>query len=191
MEANVLGMPIEFEPRPGVFSPEAPDAGTLALLRAAHIEPGAHEKVLDLGCGWGLVGIYCARLLGQEHVSMLDVDPLAVECARANCRLNGLDALTPIVSDAYDALDDAGFTLILSNPPYHADFSVPRRFIEKGFNRLRLGGRLMMVTKRRDWYKNKLISVFGGVRIEEADGYFVFTAVKRSPTYASKRGRGV
>ena len=189
MQVDVLGVPIEFAPREGVFSPGAPDAGTLAMLRAARLQPGAPEKVLDLGCGWGLVGIYCAKLLGQQSVTMLDVDPVAVECARANCLLNGLSDLRLIVSDAYDALDDAGFTLIMSNPPYHADFAVPRRFIEKGFNRLKLGGRLMMVTKRKDWYKNKLISVFGGVHIEEADGYFVFTAEKRSTRYASGRAR--
>ena len=124
---------------------------------------------------------------GPEYVTMLDIDPTSVDCARRNCLLNGLDALHPIVSDAYDALDDAGYTLILSNPPYHADFAVARRFIEKGFNRLKLGGRMMMVTKRRDWYRNKFISVFGGVKIDEIDGYLVFTGIKKSPSYVKGR----
>ncbi len=70
-------------------------------------------------------------------------------------------------------------------------------FIEKGYNRLRLGGRLLMVTKRREWYKRKLISVFGGVRIREAKGYFVFEAEKRQPCYTNtnknmrKRGNDI
>lgn len=187
MHTEVLGMQIEFEPREGVFSPGTADTGTLAMLKVAGLKAESPEKVLDLGCGWGIVGIYLAKLWGQEHVTMLDIDPLAVDCARKNCRLNGFDALTPIVSDAYDSLDDAGFTLILSNPPYHTDFAVAKKFIEKGFNRLKVGGRFMMVTKRRDWYKNKLISVFGGVKIEEIDGYFVFTAIKKSPERAAKR----
>ena len=187
MQVEWMGQTLTMQTDPGLFSPQHPDRGTLAMLSWVKFQPG--QKILDLGCGWGLVGIYCAKLLGQQSVTMLDVDPVAVECARANCLLNGLSDLRPIVSDAYDALDDAGFTLIMSNPPYHADFAVPRRFIEKGFNRLKLGGRLMMVTKRKDWYKNKLISVFGGVHIEEADGYFVFTAEKRSTRYASGRAR--
>lgn len=193
MQIDVLGRDITFEPCPGVFSPDAADRGTLAMLSAAQLEPDAPQKVLDLVCGWGLVGIYCALMWGPGYVTMLDVDPAAVDCARRNCALNGLDALKPIVSDAYDALDDAGFDLILSNPPYHADFAVARRFIEKGFNRLRLGGRMIMVTKRRDWYKNKFISVFGGVKIDEIDGYLVFTGIKNSPSYARRRasGRGV
>ena len=45
---------------------------------------------------------------------------------------------------------------------------------------------MYMVTKRKDWYKNKLISIFGGVRIHEIDGYYVFEADKRSTSYARK-----
>ncbi|MCX7773218.1 MAG: methyltransferase, partial [Clostridia bacterium] len=59
-------------------------------------------------------------------------------------------------------------------------------FIEKGFNRLAPKGRIVMVTKRDTWYRNKLTAIFGGVKVHEVDGYFVFTAEKRSMTYASK-----
>ena len=62
-----------------------------------------------------------------------------------------------------------------------------KKFIEKGFNRLRVGGRMLMVTKRRDWYLNKLRAIFGGVRVREIDGYFVFVAEKRGTQYAQKR----
>lgn len=74
----------------------------------------------------------------------------------------------------------------LSNPPYHTDFRVAKHFIEKGFNRLAIGGKMVMVTKRRDWYKRKLIAIFGGVQIREVDGYYVFLSEKRSAVYAGK-----
>ena len=90
-----------------------------------------------------------------------------------------------VLSDGFSAVDEAGFDLILSNPPYQSDFSVAKRFIEKGFNRLKVGGKMMMVTKRLDWYRNRLRAVFGGVRVEQVDGYFVFTAERRSLSYAS------
>ena len=62
------------------------------------------------------------------------------------------------------------------------------RFIEKGFNRLKIGGRMVMVTKRRDWYRNKLIAIFGGVKVREIDGYFVFEAERRDLRYANRSG---
>ena len=104
----------------------------------------------------------------------------------ANARLNGVPGVRVLLSDGLRGIDDAGYTLILSNPPYHTDFSVARHFIEKGFNRLALGGRMMLVTKRREWYRNKLIAIFGGVQVQEVDGYFVMTAEKRGRDYANR-----
>jgi len=90
-------------------------------------------------------------------------------------------------SDGFKDIDEKDFTLIFSNPPYHMDFSVPKEFIEKGFNRLAIGGKMYMVTKRKEWYKNKLISIFGGVKITEKDGYYVFMAEKKINGYSSKK----
>ena len=172
---------IELETENGLFSPRAIDRGTRAMLGRAVIAPGM--RVLDLGCGTGVVGIYCAHFTAPENVFMIDISPLAVETARKNAARNGL-ALSASVSDGFRDFAETGFDLILSNPPYQTDFAVARHFIEKGFNRLKIGGRMMMVTKRRAWYENKLRSVFGGCRVEEADGYFVFTAEKRDAAYA-------
>ena len=90
------------------------------------------------------------------------------------------------VGDALDAVPDRAFDRILLNPPYQTDFAVAKRLILKSFNRLEIGGRLLMVTKRRDWYFNKLKSVFGGARVQSDDGYFVFEAERRSRQYAQK-----
>ena len=87
------------------------------------------------------------------------------------------------------AVSDTGFDWILSNPPYHTDFNVAKLFIEKGFNRLKIGGHMVLVTKRKEWYKNKMVSIFGGVRICEQDGYFVFTSEKKSDKYANKMSK--
>ena len=157
------------------------------MLSAVGFEPGM--RVLDLGCGCGVVGILAARKCGAENVVMCDIDPAAVACARENAAANGVPGVECVVSDGLKGVDRAGFDLILSNPPYQTDFKVAKGFIEKGFNRLRIGGRMWMVTKRLDWYKNKLASVFGGVRVREIDGYHVFEAERRQPNYASKGKR--
>ena len=62
-----------------------------------------------------------------------------------------------------------------------------KHFIEKGFNRLIVGGKMVMVVKRRTWYENKLKAIFGGCRVTEKYGYFVFVAEKRSMQYAGKK----
>ena len=183
--AELMGHRLELETHPKLFSPGHADRGTLAMLSVAHLSPGM--KVLDLGCGCGVVGLLAARKCGAENVWLVDIDPLAVHTARENADQNGVSGVHCVVSDGLRQLDASGFDLILSNPPYQSDFSVAKRFIEKGFNRLKVGGRMLMVTKRREWYKNKLVAIFDGVKIREIDGYYVFEAVRRSPEYANRR----
>lgn len=185
LEAEILGQRVSLETRPGLFSPGHIDRGTLAMLSHVEISPGM--RIMDLGCGCGVVGVVAAKIAGEENVFISDVDPMAVETARRNAERNGVGGAHVCVSDGFRDVDASGFDLILSNPPYQADFSVAKGFIEKGFNRLKIGGRLYMVTKRREWYRNKMIAVFGGVEIRETDGYFVFIAERRSLKYANRR----
>lgn len=184
-QALLWNQPLEIETTEGLFSPRGADAGTLSMVSAVELESG--QKLLDLGCGAGLVGIAAAKVLGEENVWMTDVDPAAVRCAAENAKRNGVENVHLCCGDALDAVDASGFDWILSNPPYHADFSVAKKFIEKGFNRLKLGGKLVMVVKRELWYRNKLTAIFGGVRMQEIGGYFVFTAEKRSERYAPQQ----
>ena len=181
--ANVLGEKLSLETCAGLFSPEHVDRGTLAMLSAAVLTPGM--KVLDLGCGCGVVGIAAAKKCGAENVWMLDANPLAVDTAARNAERNGVSGVHIVLSDGFRTLDEAGFDLILSNPPYQSDFSVAKHFIEKGFNRLRIGGSMVMVTKRLEWYRNKLRAVFGGVHVRQIERYWVFEAQRRQERYAN------
>ena len=115
---------------------------------------------------------------------MLDNDPIAVEYASTNARLNEVGGVTIVRSDGFTDFREAAFSKMLCNPPYHADFEVAKHFILKGFNRLTVGGTLYMVTKRKDWYRNKLRSIFGGARMHCVGSYFVFEADKTSANYA-------
>jgi len=185
IEATLMGETLSLRTAPGLFSPGHVDRGTAAMLSVAEFAPGL--KVLDLGCGCGVVGLLAAKKCGPENVWLLDIDSQAVDIARQNAVENGVPGVTCVVSDGLSALNETGFDLILSSPPYQSDFKVAKAFIEKGFNRLKLGGRMLMVTKRRPWYENKLRAIFGGVKVREIDGYFVFEAQRRSPHYAKLR----
>jgi 16S rRNA (guanine1207-N2)-methyltransferase len=179
---------LTFETASSSFSPLGIDEGTLAMLSAIDFVPQGENrhKLLDLGCGYGVVGIYAAKIIGAQNVIMSDICGEAVALARKNAELNGVGGVKIILSNGFQSITDSGFSLILSNPPYHADFSVPKHFIEKGFNRLKIGGKMLMVTKRKDWYKNKFTAVFGGVKTLEIDEYYVFCAEKRSINYRKK-----
>jgi 16S rRNA (guanine1207-N2)-methyltransferase len=188
IQTNILGIDLKLETTEKLFSPGRVDDGTLAMLR--QVQFGPDDKVLDLGCGYGAIGVVVAKLIGPETVFLLDSDPLAITYAAKNLKLNGVDCAHCVLSDGFRSLSETGFTKILCNPPYHTDFSVAKHMIEKGFNRLAIGGALWMVTKRDTWYRNKLSAVFGGVRLHSVDGYYVFEAIKMSATYANRNGSG-
>lgn len=185
IETVIHDVSLTLNTEPTLFSPNRPDAGTLAMLKCVDFQPT--DRVLDLGCGYGLVGILAAHFCAPENVFLTDVDPVAVRCAEANAKRNQVEGVQVIQSDGFRDFQETGLTRILSNPPYHTDFSVPKHFIRKGFNRLVVGGQMHFVTKRDVWYRKSLMSVFGGCRVQSVDGYFVFTAEKRSETYAKRR----
>ena len=182
---TVKGIPLKLNTTPALFSPNQIDKGTQAMLSV--VDFSTENKVLDLGCGYGVVGIVAAKIIGANNVIMSDVCEEAVKMARENAITNNVDEIQIILSDGFKNIEESDFTLILSNPPYHTDFSVPKHFIEKGFRCLAIGGKMVMVVKRRDWYKNKLIAIFGGVKIDGIDDYFVMTAEKRSSYFANSK----
>ncbi|MEA3140592.1 MAG: rRNA (guanine1207-N2)-methyltransferase [Gammaproteobacteria bacterium] len=188
IRASIGDSDVELETDSRLFSPREVDAGTLAMLSC--VQFSAKDKVLDLGCGYGVVGIVAAKQIGAERVFMIDNDAVAIEIASSNARINGVDGITVVQSDGFRDFAEIGFTQILCNPPYHADFGVPKHFVHKGFNRLDVGGRLWMVTQRTVWYRNKLKAIFGFVREHSNPPYTVFEATKTSASYAkTTRGR--
>jgi len=85
---TINGVDLIFETDNTVFSPSNIDKGTLAMLSAA--EYSSNDKVLDLGCGYGVVGIYIAKQIGYQNVVMSDVDINCVELSVKNAELNGV-----------------------------------------------------------------------------------------------------
>ena len=183
IKQEIYGYQFSFITDDKCFSPKAIDKGTYFMLTRYIPEKG--QKVHDLGCGYGVVGIACAKITGEENVFMSDIKHL--QLASENAVLNGVPQINIVKSDGYKSFPETNFDTILCNPPYHSDFSVPKHFIEKGFNRLNIGGRMFFVVKRLEWYKRKFISIFGGVKVfREADGYFVLAAEKKMNNYKLK-----
>ena len=178
---TVAGVEVEIETDPTLFSPRRLDQGTRHLIESTTFTEA--ERVLDLGCGAGVVGIVAAKH-GAE-VTALDNDATAVELTRANAARNGVE-VDVVSSDGFRHLSTSGFDQVLVNPPYHADFAVPKHFIEKGFNRLVIGGAMRLVTQRQRWYRRKLAAIFGGARELDCAPYTVFVAERRQASYAAR-----
>lgn len=184
ISVEIKSVALKFQTDATIFSPKAIDSGTLAMLSV--VDFSTADKVLDLGCGYGVVGILASKLIGGKNVIMCDISEKAVEYAKINAELNQVSDVDIRVSDGFKNIPNKDFTVILSNPPYHTDFSVAKHFIEAGFHRLIVGGRMVMVTKRLEWYKNKLSAVFGGVKVYDINGYYVFVAEKRKKAVKGK-----
>ena len=186
MRETIHGIELDIITDHEVFSPNSVDVGTKAMLSFVNLQPS--DKVLDLGCGSGVVGIWVAKQIGAFSVTMTDIHPKAIQCSRENAIRNQVsEGITIVLGDALMEIPDADYTLILSNPPYHVDFSVPKQFIEQGYKKLAMCGRMLMVVKRKDWYQNKLTTVFGGVKVYEKDGYYILEAQKRQKRLAPKK----
>lgn len=162
---EIKGITLKFETDEKLFSPSSIDIGTITMLSQIGFQ--STDKVLDLGCGYGVVGILASKLIGENNVTLCDISDDAIRLSKINADINEVSNLKVIKSNGLENIIDNDFTLILSNPPYHVDFSVPKQFIEMGFKKLAIGGKMVMVTKRKDWYKNKLTSIFGGTKVVE------------------------
>lgn len=171
---RLLGLDLRVESLPGNFSPQGLDRGTRAMLEEAQIPAGG--RVLDLGCGYGVVGVVASQL-GAGEVVYIDDDLTALVATRRN--LENLDLDGELVHSHHPFVLMGKFACILINPPYHSDYSVAKSFLNFAVHRLEEGGWLYLVVKKPDWYVRKLRTLLGGGRVLEQDGYTVIAAQKR------------
>jgi 16S rRNA (guanine1207-N2)-methyltransferase len=166
--------------RPGVFSWREVDAGTRLLLESLPVR--ATDQVLDVGCGSGLVGMVAARQAVKGAVTLVDVDALAVECARATLARNGI-AAPVLFGDGLAAVAGQRFTLIVSNPPFHSGHAVSPDMVEAlipdAHAALERHGRLVVVANRFLPYERLMAGLFGSVTtLAETSQYRVLQAEK-------------
>jgi 16S rRNA (guanine1207-N2)-methyltransferase len=174
--------------RPGVFSHRRIDAGARQLLAAADVRPGA--RVLDIGCGAGVVGLALAAREPSAAVYAVDSNARAVACAAGGAALNGLDNVTAALNSTGEYCDANSFDLAVANPPYYADFRIAELFLRAAHRSLRDGGRLLVVTKDPDWYGVAMTPRWDQVECLPSKRYHVVSAIKRFVTMPAERLSG-
>ena len=163
----------------GLFSPREVDEGSELLLR--YIEVNENDDCLDLGCGYGVIGLTLARLAPAGHTTLVDKDFVAVEYARKNAATNGLANVEVMLSNGFDQIRDRQFDVIASNIPAKVGNELMSLFFYDAFTQLRPGGRIYVVTINglREYIKRVFREQFGNyTKIKQGAHYTVALASK-------------
>ncbi|MHA6603112.1 class I SAM-dependent methyltransferase [Aerococcus urinae] len=173
----VDGRTYEFITDSGVFSRGRLDYGTRVMLEALLKEGKTYHKILDLGCGYGPVGVVLGDHYPEAHLDLVDVNERALALAKENLALNQVDSANFYLSSAYEGLSDHDYDLIITNPPIRAGKKVVHAFIEGAYDYLEAGGDLVVVIQKKQGApsaKKKMEEVFNNVtEIDRDKGYWV------------------
>lgn len=167
--------------RPGVFAWRGLDPGTQLLLEVLPVR--VTDEVLDVGCGYGIIGLHAARRAAKGWVTLVDVDILAVDCARRTLAHEGVERAEVLLGDGLAAVAGRRFSLIASNPPFHSGHETSSEMIEalvrEAYAALEPRGRLVVVANRFLPYDRLLGAVFGAVEtLARTPQYHVLCAEK-------------
>ena len=167
------GVPMTFWTDAGVFSKGEIDRGSLTLLKA--IPKDLSGRILDLGCGWGLIGTVIGKTRRDVRVVLCDVNERAVELSRRNLKENGVDGEV-ILSDGFTSLDGT-FDAVVTNPPIRAGKSVIYRLFKEAADRLSPEGRMYLVIRRQQGAESALKylnTVFSEAKaVDKSGGFWV------------------
>ena len=178
-DAQLRGFNFSFSSTWGLFSPKSIDSGTRLLIN--HLEVNAGNTCLDLGCGYGAIGLVMAKLSGNGKVYLVDKDFVAVEHAVKNIQRNRMRNCEALLSNAFSHVPDAKFDVIASNLPANAGKEQMRIILLEARNYLKPTGRLYVVTTAglREFMKRNFKQVFGNYRKLKQSGTHVVSLAVR------------
>lgn len=164
-----------------VFSKGTVDFGSRVLIDAFDDTNLPEGDILDVGCGYGPIGLSLAHSTGR-HVEMVDVNERAVELAKENADLNGIKHVTVYPSNIYEKVERTDFAAVVSNPPIRAGKSVVHGIIEESYDKLVKSGTLTIVIQKKQGApsaKKKMEEIFGNAEVVAKEkGYFIIVSEK-------------
>ena len=177
LRVDLLGEKMTFLTDAGVFSKKMVDFGSQLLLKCLEVDEG--ETVLDVGCGYGPLGLSLAKAYGVQ-ATMVDINNRALDLARQNAERNKVEA-TIFQSNIYEQVEGK-FDHVISNPPIRAGKQVVHEIIEKSKDFLATDGDLTIVIQKKQGApsaKSKMEEVFGNCEVVKKDkGYYILRSVK-------------
>jgi len=180
MDVKIQNIPFVFYTDRGVFSKEKIDFGTLLLCKHVEIDSD-HSHIIDLGCGYGVLGIYAAKKYPQSTVTMLDINQRAIDLAQQNIKENKIENASASVSHLFENVKEKA-DLILTNPPIRAGKTTVFKIYEQAYKMLNVGGVLRVVIQKKQGAPSsleKLKQLFQNAHIIDRDkGYWILSATK-------------
>ncbi len=149
MPLSVLGRSVVVATKPGIFSWDGLDTATALLIEAMQVQPT--DRVLDLGCGYGIVGAAAAMASPQAGVDLVDENVVAVEAAQRTLALNGLTNAQVHLSDGTAAVRHIEFDVVAAHLPRGKE--VAQQLIVQAAAALKMGGRLYLAGHNRSGIK--------------------------------------
>ena len=144
LSIEILGNRLHFTTDAGVFSRDGLDRGTQVLLKAL---PPLHGRVLDLGCGWGPVGVALGAVDPALELTLTDINARAVDLARRNLAANGVRAAV-VQGDGFESVEGP-FDAIITNPPIRAGKAAIYGLFDEARDYLCPGGSLYIVIRKQ------------------------------------------
>ncbi|MBO1515369.1 class I SAM-dependent methyltransferase [Metabacillus bambusae] len=180
-EFTLKGHLFTFQSDRGVFSKNEVDFGSRLLIEAFAL-PDIEGDILDVGCGYGPVGLSIAKHYNR-HVDLIDINERAIELAIDNAALNSVENVTIFQSDLFQKIkEDRKYMAILTNPPIRAGKKVVHSIFEESFKRLVEDGELWIVIQKKQGAPSaidKLEEMFREVEVvEKKKGYYIIKAKK-------------
>ncbi|MFP3719616.1 class I SAM-dependent methyltransferase [Niallia circulans] len=178
---TLKGNTIRFKTDNGVFSKKEVDFGSRLLIETYTL-PDLDGDILDVGCGYGPIGLSIAKTSPNRMVHMVDVNLRAIELAEENARQNGVENVRIYESDRLLRVKGKKFASILTNPPIRAGKKVVHDIFEQSYDCLLPNGELWVVIQKKQGAPSaiaKLEEFFKEVNVvEKKKGYFIIQAKK-------------
>lgn len=178
---SINGLTLHFKSDNGVFSKSKVDEGSLALLKVI-IPLHLTGKILDLGCGYGPIGLTIAVTSPSARVDLADINERALALCEENAQLLGLSQrVTCLQSDIYTNVEGP-YDSIVVNPPIRAGKRVTYKMYEGALQRLIDGGSLYVVIRKDQGAPTAsrfIEGLFGNISLISRDkGYYIYQAKK-------------